>query len=54
MTQKQEIYRCNICGNIVEVLHNSTGILECCKNPMELLKEKSEGVKHKVTFSMYL
>jgi superoxide reductase len=43
MTQKQEIYRCNICGNIVEVLHNSTGILECCKNPMELLNEKEEG-----------
>ncbi|MCE5213579.1 MAG: desulfoferrodoxin [Methanobacterium sp.] len=44
MTEKQEIYRCNICGNIVEILHNSNGILECCKNPMELLKEKEEGV----------
>lgn len=44
MTDKDEIYRCNICGNIVEVLHIGTGMLECCKNPMELLKEKKDGV----------
>lgn len=44
MTEIEEIYRCNICGNIVEVLHNSKGTLECCKNPMELLKERKDGV----------
>ncbi|HEY0196567.1 MAG TPA: desulfoferrodoxin [Methanobacterium sp.] len=44
MTEKEEIYRCNICGNIVEVLHNGTGKLECCRNTMELLKEREEGM----------
>lgn len=44
MTEKEEIYRCNICGNIVEVLHNGNGKLECCENPMILLEEKKEGM----------
>jgi superoxide reductase len=44
MTEKTEIYRCNICGNIVEVKHIGTGKLVCCDNPMELLKEKEDGV----------
>lgn len=43
MTEKEEIYRCNICGNMVEVLHIGTGKLECCQNTMELLKEREEG-----------
>lgn len=42
MTEKREIYRCNICGNIVEVLHSGEGTLVCCDNPMELLEEKNE------------
>jgi len=42
MTELREIYRCNICGNIVEVLHPGKGQLVCCGQPMELLKEKSE------------
>ncbi len=44
MTDKEEIYRCNICGNMVEVLHIGTGKLVCCGNPMELLEEKEGGV----------
>jgi superoxide reductase len=44
MTEKNEIYRCNICGNMVEVLHSGTENLDCCKNPMELLEEKEEGM----------
>jgi len=43
MTENKEVYRCNICGNIVEVLHLGTGKLICCENQMELLKEKEEG-----------
>lgn len=42
MTQLKQIYRCNICGNIVEVLHTGQGELVCCGQPMELLKEKTE------------
>jgi superoxide reductase len=44
MTKKMEIYKCNVCGNIVEVLHEGVGELVCCGQPMELLKEKKEDV----------
>ena len=39
MTQKNQIYKCEICGNIVEVLHEGAGQLVCCGEPMKLLKE---------------
>jgi len=44
MTELKQIYRCNVCGNIVEMLHASDGELVCCEEPMELLKEKTEDV----------
>jgi len=40
MTELKEIYKCNICGNIVEMLHSGAGELVCCGEPMELIKEK--------------
>ncbi len=42
MTEVKQIYKCNICGNIVEVLHGGAGELVCCGQPMELLAEKIE------------
>jgi len=39
-----QVYRCNICGNIVVVLHSGVGRLVCCGQPMELLQEKSVDV----------
>jgi len=44
MAELKQIYRCNICGNIVEVLHAGAGQLVCCGQPMELLKEKTEDI----------
>lgn len=41
MTKRMEVYKCNLCGNIVEVNHESGGQLVCCGQPMELLVEKS-------------
>jgi len=41
MTQKKQIYRCNVCGNIVEVLNPGQGQLVCCGQPMELLEENT-------------
>ena len=41
MTEKNEIYKCNICGNVVEVLTVGGGELVCCGKPMELMKEKA-------------
>ena len=42
MTELRQIYKCDICGNIVEVLHTGVGQLVCCEQPMELLEEKTE------------
>jgi len=42
MTKLREIYKCNVCGNIVEVLHEGIGQLVCCNEPMEKLDEKTE------------
>jgi superoxide reductase len=44
MTKINQIYRCPICGNIVEVLHAGGGELVCCGQPMELLTAKSADV----------
>ncbi len=44
MTKNLQVYKCNICGNIVEVLHSGVGELVCCGQPMELLKEKTEDI----------
>lgn len=42
MTKLNQIYRCPICGNIVEVLHTGIGQLVCCGQPMKLLVAKNE------------
>jgi len=44
MTKQKQVYKCNICGNIVEVLHSGVGQLVCCGQPMELLEEKTKDV----------
>ena len=41
MTEKKQIYKCEICGNIVEVLHEGKGELVCCGQPMKLYEEKT-------------
>jgi len=38
----KKIYKCPICGNIVELLHEGEGELVCCGKPMERLIEKTE------------
>lgn len=42
MTEINQIYKCNICGNIVEIAHMGVGELVCCGKPMELMAEKTE------------
>ena len=41
MAERFKIYKCELCGNIVEVLHEGDGELVCCGQPMELYKEKT-------------
>ena len=42
MTKRLEVYKCEICGNIVEVLQEGEGQLVCCGQPMTPLKPKIE------------
>jgi superoxide reductase len=44
MTELNQIYKCSVCGNIVEVTHASVGQLVCCGKLMELLVEKTQDV----------
>ena len=37
-----EVYKCSVCGNIIEVLHVGGGELVCCGKPMILVKENSD------------
>ena len=41
MAERLEVYKCETCGNIVEVLHGGAGELVCCGSPMKLLKENT-------------
>ena len=41
MTEEKQIYKCELCGNIVEVLHAGPGELVCCNKPMKLFKENT-------------
>ena len=42
MTKQNQIYKCEICGNITEVLHSGVGELVCCGQPMKLITEKTK------------
>lgn len=42
MTELNQIYKCEVCGNIVEVLHTGIGTLVCCDKPMVLQVEHEE------------
>ena len=44
MTKINEIYRCNICDNMVEIVNTGKGKLVCCNQPMELLTERKTDI----------
>lgn len=54
MTNHLEFYRCEICGNIVQIMHKGDGELVCCGKPMTLLtvhaKEDEKQEKHVPVF----
>ena len=41
MAEKLQVYKCELCGNIVEVVHGGKGELVCCGQPMKLLLENT-------------
>lgn len=48
MAERLQVYKCELCGQMVEVLHAGDGELVCCKQPMKLMKENTtDGAKEK-------
>lgn len=41
MAERLEVYKCEACGNIVEVLTGGAGELVCCGAPMKLMQENT-------------
>jgi superoxide reductase len=46
MTKRMQVYKCNVCGNIVEMLHEGVGQLDCCNQPMQLQEENVVDASH--------
>jgi len=42
MAKLKGIYKCEICGNVVEVLHEGVGALVCCGEEMKLMEEQTK------------
>jgi superoxide reductase len=42
MTEVNQVYKCNVCGNMVVMVHPGQGEMVCCGQPMELPAEKTE------------
>ena len=41
MAEKLQVYKCDVCGNIVEVVHGGQGELVCCGQTMKLMAENT-------------
>ncbi len=41
MPALRDLYKCEICGNIVEIVHSGKGTLVCCGQPMKHLVENT-------------
>jgi superoxide reductase len=41
MAEQLQVYKCEVCGNITEVLHGAKGGLSCCGEPMVLQVENT-------------
>ena len=46
MPQLNEVYKCELCGNIVEMLHGGPGALTCCNQKMVLQTENTVDAAH--------
>ena len=48
MTTLNQVWKCEVCGNIIEILHSGVGALVCCGKPMVLQEDKLEEVEGNV------
>ena len=46
MTQRYQVYKCKICGGLLEVFVHGGDNLVCCGEKMELLENKTEETGH--------
>jgi len=56
MAVLHEVYKCEICGNVIEVLHGGAGELVCCGAPMKCMPEQeleTGNEKHKPVVETY-
>lgn len=48
MAERYEVYKCGVCGNLIEVMAGGAGELVCCGKPMRFMKEgTSDGALEK-------
>ncbi len=40
MTKESELYKCEICGNLVMVVNSGKGELVCCNEPMKIVEDE--------------
>ena len=41
MANRRQVYKCDACGNVIEVLHGGDGALVCCGENMKLFNEST-------------
>ena len=44
MTNKFELYKCNVCGNVIEILISGDGHPVCCGEEMQKLENKNDNL----------
>jgi superoxide reductase len=44
MTKLRDLYKCSICGNLVEIVHPGALALVCCEKPMVKMEAKTEDM----------
>jgi superoxide reductase len=45
MAERMQVFKCEVCGNVVEVFHSGVGQLVCCDQPMKLMEEQTADWK---------
>ena len=54
MPKRLEVYKCPICGNIVEVVHSGAGALICCGKNMDRMTENTTFFTHFFNYKLFI
>jgi len=41
MAETMQVFRCEVCGHVIQIMHGGAGTLVCCNQPMTLLTENT-------------